>query len=201
MRMARRIVAMLALGLCLGGTASCTQEARDNFLSWINGDVGGTGSTSQSSGGGLPAGEWPNPFLQVSSYPAYATVLPRTECRVGDGTYEQAFGDSAAPEVVFSDVAVLCGLDGDARIGVAVSFVKDAGALAFHPVRPTQGPLDGWDWELSDDGDVLYVWRARDYMEVPEDFRAVGTGLFNMADGSVLTTEGFDAAVISACVF
>ena len=76
--------------------------------------------------------------------------------------------------------------------------MRDAGALAFHPVRPTQGPLDGWDWELSDDGDVLYVWRDSDWDAVPEDFRAVGTGLFNMADGSVLTTEGFDSAVVQA---
>ncbi len=198
MRMARRIVAMLALGLCLGGTASCTQEARDNFLSWINGDVGGTGSTSQSSGGGLPAGEWPNPFLHPEAFPEWRNAMPRTSLPVGTEGYREFLGDGAAPEVVFSDVAELCGLDGDARIGVAVSFVRDAGALAFHPVRPTQGSLDGFDWELSDDGDVLYVWRDSDWDAVPEDFRAVGTGLFNMADGSVLTTEGFDSAVVQA---
>ena len=89
-------------------------------------------------------------------------------------------------------------------IGLALfcfRFVVDGGDWASYPYNRhlynNEGVLKGGT-VLDRDGDVLYVWRDSDWDAVPEDFRAVGTGLFNMADGSVLTTEGFDSAVVQA---
>ncbi len=211
-------VALAFLGLVT--MTSCTAEAQDNFLSWIQGTVGGTTETSSvtessmtdssltsqeesssSSEASRPDGQWPNPFLVPSFFPAYSTVLPRTDMKKGSQQFEAFFGDGAVPEVSFKDVLQDLDLPEDTYFGIAVSFRKDSGSLRYWRDQPVQNSLDGYSWELSDDLDVLYVWKSAKFESVPEDFRPAGIQTFIGDDGQSITTSDVDGAIVQVCTF
>lgn len=135
--MRRKIMrlALCALGLPMGALPSCTQEARDNFLSWIKDPVGGESSMTGGREPGekmwirmdgeyeiQPGGEMPFgilvDFLQVGAYD-FAFVFPSGTEIEGMIAFRKADGSWVpAEEAPFATVGTL---EGIGYPGVAVN--------------------------------------------------------------------------------